>query len=62
MTMPDIDALMRYEQDDMPDEEIIDLFQDLVDTGYAWKLQGHYGRTAMALIEQGYVVPPDTGE
>jgi hypothetical protein len=27
--------------------------QDLIDTGMAWKLEGHIGRQCMALIEAG---------
>ena len=44
-----------YEMGLLRAEEIVELFQHLVDTGLAWQLQGHYGRTAQALIEEGYV-------
>lgn len=33
--------------------EQIEAWQYLIDTGDCWKLQGWYGRTATALIEQG---------
>lgn len=53
-----LDDIIRYEQGDMDDrEEIIDFFQKLIDTGYAWSLQGHYGRTAAQLIDLGYCTP-----
>jgi hypothetical protein len=47
------DAIIRYENGDMDHDESIELFQKLIDTGYAWRLQGHYGRTAQNLIELG---------
>lgn len=50
-----IDTLIRYESEGLEDEELIEFFQYLVDTGMAWSLQGHYGRTASALIDAGYV-------
>ncbi|MDO8547838.1 MAG: hypothetical protein Q7R68_10830 [Nitrospirales bacterium] len=34
-------------------EEQIEAWQYLIDTGLAWSLQGWFGRTASALIEQG---------
>ena len=53
-----VDDIIAYEQGDLDEEEIIDLFQKLVSSGLAWQLQGHYGRTAKALIEAGYVQLP----
>ena len=59
--MPEFDDLtskiIAYETDALDEAATIELFQHLVDTGMAWKLQGHYGRTAAALIEAGKVVP-----
>jgi hypothetical protein len=49
-------AIIAYETGGMETlAEVMELFQHLVDTGMAWSLQGHYGRTATALIEDGYI-------
>lgn len=37
------------------EEQQIEAWQTLVDTGLAWQLQGWFGRTAAALIEQGII-------
>ena len=37
------------------EEQVLQAWQYLVDTGMAWRLQGWFGRTAKALIEQGLV-------
>ena len=55
MAVDRVDLIMQFESGELSEEGIIELFQDLVDSGMAWTLQGHYGRTATALIEAGLV-------
>ena len=44
-----------YEQGDLSDEETVVFFQEMLDTGLVWKLQGHYGRTASRLLDEGLI-------
>lgn len=53
-----IDKIIAYEQGSLDREETVQLFQELVDSGMAWRLQGHYGRTAQRLISAGLVKLP----
>ena len=46
--------MMAWENRELDEEDTIELFQRLINTGEAWILQGMYGRTAKALIELGY--------
>ena len=52
-----LDLLMRYEQGDIDEEEYLQLFSNLISSGLAWGLQGHYGRTAKQFIETGIISP-----
>jgi hypothetical protein len=55
--MNSLDFIMAYESGSMDsDEAQIAGFQQLIDSGLAWKLQGSYGRTAAALIKAGHCV------
>ena len=54
-----VSKINHYESGDMSECETIQFFQELVDTGMAWVLQGHYGRVASSFIEEGLVTPPE---
>jgi hypothetical protein len=51
--MFDVNDFVRYETGDMSFTEAVQFFQELIDSGLAWRLQGSYGRTAMNLIHDG---------
>lgn len=53
-----IEKMIRYEQDNLDRDEIVQLFQELLDTGMIFKLQGHYQRTANRLMQVGLITMP----
>ena len=54
MASPHLDFIMDYESGNIESEQqIIDGFQAMIDDGLVWNLQGHYGRMATTLIDQG---------
>ena len=46
--------IILYESGELTDSQTIQLFQHLIDSGLVYSLQGHYGRTAEALIVDGF--------
>lgn len=58
LTRPDHSALWR---EDATEEEQVELYQHLVNTGDAWRLEGHVGRTAMDLLRAGLVMLGEEG-
>ena len=43
--------------EDASDEQRVEAWQYLIDTGLAWRLQGWFGRTAQNLINAGVCSP-----
>jgi hypothetical protein len=52
--MDQVDKIIAFEQGDLDEDGIIQLFQELIDSGLVWQLQGSYGRMARNLINAGY--------
>jgi hypothetical protein len=54
-TKMNVDNIIAYESGELNDMQTLELFSELIATGFAWSLQGHYGRTASALIDRGLI-------
>ena len=52
--MDQVDKIIAFEQGELDEEGILELFQELIDSGLVWQLQGSYGRIAKNLIDAGY--------
>lgn len=50
-----VSAMMDFENGLLPEAQVDELFQFLVDNGIAWQLQGSYGRMAESLIRLGRI-------
>lgn len=49
-------------QDADSQEQVIQAWQHLIDSGLAWKLQGCFGRQAQALIDAGFCFSNHKGD
>ncbi len=49
-----VTLMMDFENGDLDDQQTIELFQQLIDSGTVWHLQGFYGQMASELIRNGY--------
>lgn len=54
-----LDQIIAFEQGEMDEQELVEFFQELINTGMAWELQGFYGRTARDLIGAGLCTLPE---
>jgi hypothetical protein len=53
-----VGKIMEFESGELNEEQTVELFQDLIDTGVVWQLQGFYGRMAADMIRNGVCVKP----
>ena len=60
MTSDMLDKIIAFEEGRLSDKETIDLFQEMVNSGLVWELQGGYGRVAMDMIDKGEVKVPES--
>lgn len=55
-------AMIAFEEGELDEDGVVELFQALVDNGMAWRLQGFYGRTASAMLEAELIHLPQHDE
>jgi hypothetical protein len=58
MIMINVNDVIAWESGEMSEERERKFFQEMVNDGSVWKLQGCYGRRAMALLEAGVIKYP----
>lgn len=50
-----VEQIIEFEEGCLTEEETVALFQNLLDTGVLYSLQGFYQRTASRLIDAGLI-------
>lgn len=56
-----VEQIMAFESGELTEDQTVAMFQELIDTGQVWQLQGSYGRQAMDFIDQGLCTLGPTG-
>jgi hypothetical protein len=56
-----VNKIIQYENEGLDQDEEIKMFQEAINSGMAWKMQGSYGRHAMNLIEAGLCMLGEEG-
>ena len=56
--MPNVDDVIAYESGQMDEDEAIEFFQGLINSGAILHLQGSYQRTAQMLMDNGMCLTP----
>lgn len=51
--MVNINNLIAFEEGELDESDTIELFQEMINDGSVWRLQGSYGRMATWLIHSG---------
>lgn len=51
-----LDFSVLYDDAPTEEEELLAVYQELVDTGMAWRMEGSVGRAAMDLLRAGKIV------
>ena len=56
-----VNDIINYEAGEQSHDDTIKMFQNAINSGLAWRLQGSYGREAMSLIESGDCILGEVG-
>ncbi len=51
--------IARYERGELSFDETIQLFQELIESGFVWQMQEKYSKVASELIQEGYCWEPE---
>ncbi len=49
------EKISAYEKNALDDSQVVELYQELYETGIVWELQGHYGRRAYLMLKEGTI-------